>query len=91
MSTAPSHLFVTGGLRTTRREAFGALAAPDIVVSCNAKLRGPYSGTGRILEAVMADAQCRWPELVDAHRVELLTQFPSCRRSLARLLTRSYP
>ena len=76
MTPSAPHLFVVGHRRTARRATFSALAAPDIVVSCHARLRGPYSGTGRILQALTADAQRRWPELVDAHRIELLYAVP---------------
>jgi tetratricopeptide (TPR) repeat protein len=76
MTASTSHLFIVGGRAATRRATFVRMAAPDIVVSCHARLRGPYSGTRRVLEAVMADAQHRCPDLVDKHRVELLYAVP---------------
>jgi tetratricopeptide (TPR) repeat protein len=76
MTPFASHLFVAGGRRTSRRDTIAAHAAPDVVVSCHARLRGPYSGTGRVLHALIADAQRLTPELVDAHRIELLYAAP---------------
>jgi tetratricopeptide (TPR) repeat protein len=76
MTPPAPHLLVVDGRRTTRRATFGVLADPDIVVSCHARLRGPYSGTGPILRALVADAHARCPELVDAHRIELLYAVP---------------
>jgi tetratricopeptide (TPR) repeat protein len=76
MTDSAPHLFVGGRRRMTRQTTFDALAAVDVVVSCHARLRGPYSGTGRVLQAVMADAQHRSPELVDAYRVEILYAVP---------------
>ena len=75
--TAPSsHLLVTGPRRSGRRATIAAAAAPDITVSCHARLRGPYSGTNRVLWELMPDAQRRWPQLVDEHRIELLYAVP---------------
>ena len=59
MSPSASHLLVLGDRRVTRHATFGALADPDIVVSCHARLRGPYSGTGRVLRHVVPDAHDR--------------------------------
>jgi tetratricopeptide (TPR) repeat protein len=76
MTPSAPHLLVLGAHRTSRQATFIALADPDIAVSCHARLGGPYSGTARVLQAVIADAQDRCPQLVDTHRIELLHAVP---------------
>jgi tetratricopeptide (TPR) repeat protein len=76
MTRSAPHLFVTATRRVARQDTFAALAAPKLTVSCHARRRGPYSGIGDILTVVVPDAHRRWPELVDAHRLELLFAAP---------------
>ncbi|HEY0804049.1 MAG TPA: tetratricopeptide repeat protein [Pseudonocardiaceae bacterium] len=76
MSTSTRHLWITGD-RAVARLALAATHAPDAVVaSAHRRLRGPYTGVDAVLRAVLPDAGRRWPELVEAHRVELLHGMP---------------
>ncbi|KJK41263.1 hypothetical protein UK23_39880 [Lentzea aerocolonigenes] len=47
-----------------------------ITAVCHHRLRGPYTGVDTILRALLPDAQKRWPELVEQHKVELLYGIP---------------
>ncbi|GAA1415912.1 hypothetical protein GCM10009639_70030 [Kitasatospora putterlickiae] len=86
MSTPPTgsgrHVLVTGSLRRDRAAARTALALPRPLlpeVSAHRRLRGPYTAAGTVLRAVVPGAAERWPELVAAHEVELLTAAPELR------------
>ncbi|MFF2952878.1 tetratricopeptide repeat protein [Kitasatospora sp. NPDC057965] len=89
MSTPPTgsghHVLVTGSLRRDRAAARAALALPAPLlpglpeVSAHRRLRGPYTAAGTVLRAVVPAAAERWPELVAAHQVELLTAAPELR------------
>jgi tetratricopeptide (TPR) repeat protein len=71
-----THLVIIGARRADRLATMAALAAPDVVASCHARLRGPYSGTGVVLRSVVGAARCHRPDLIDAHRIELLYAEP---------------
>ncbi|WP_380283843.1 tetratricopeptide repeat protein [Kitasatospora purpeofusca] len=76
------HVLVTGSLRRDRAAARAALALPQPLlpeVSAHRRLRGPYTAAGTLLRAVVPAAAERWPELVAAHEVELLTAAPELR------------
>ncbi|MFE6867350.1 tetratricopeptide repeat protein [Kitasatospora sp. NPDC057692] len=76
------HVLVTGSLRRDRAAARAALALPLPLlpeVSAHRRLRGPYTAAGTLLRAVVPAAAERWPELVAAHEVELLTAAPELR------------
>ncbi|MFD0517543.1 hypothetical protein [Paractinoplanes durhamensis] len=52
------------------------LPAGAVVAHCHQGLRGPFTGVDTVLEAVLPDVVRRWPDLVDAHRFELLEAIP---------------
>jgi tetratricopeptide (TPR) repeat protein len=76
MNSIHEHAIVVGRGRATRSEAVAAIADVDVAVSCHARLRGPYSGVDEVLNALVPAAYREWPELIDAHRIELLTAAP---------------
>ena len=82
MTLSAEHLVACAPTKRTRREAFQSTGRVDIEVSTHARLRGPYSGVGQVLEAVVPHADVSWPDLVHAHQLELLVAAPD----LARLV-----
>jgi tetratricopeptide (TPR) repeat protein len=52
------------------------LVAP---VDAHRRLRGPYTAAGTLLRAVVPDALARFPDLVRAHDIEILTAAPELR------------
>jgi tetratricopeptide (TPR) repeat protein len=58
-----------------------ATTPPPLVapVDAHRRLRGPYTAAGTLLRAVVPDALARFPELVRAHDVEILTAAPELR------------
>ncbi|MFB6890454.1 tetratricopeptide repeat protein [Kitasatospora sp. NPDC056327] len=79
------HVLVTGSLRRDRAAARAGLELPEPLlpglpaVSAHRRLRGPYTAAGTLLRALVPEAARRWPELVAAHEVELLTVAPELR------------
>ncbi|HEV7655623.1 MAG TPA: tetratricopeptide repeat protein [Mycobacteriales bacterium] len=71
-----THIWITGPTRAARRAAIQAGPDPVRVAGCHQRLRGPYTGTGEVLGALVPEAFRRWPELVEQHRVELLYTIP---------------
>jgi tetratricopeptide (TPR) repeat protein len=77
------HVAVVAERRAARRATIAALApapAPDLTVSCHARLGGPYAGVATVLETLVPDAHARWPELVRERRIELLMAVPELER-----------
>ncbi|GAA2640013.1 tetratricopeptide repeat protein [Paractinoplanes durhamensis] len=64
------------GARARDRLAMTELPAGAVVAHCHQGLRGPFTGVDTVLEAVLPDVVRRWPDLVDAHRFELLEAIP---------------
>jgi tetratricopeptide (TPR) repeat protein len=56
---------------------------PVAIVDAHRRRRGPYTAAGDVARAVVPEALRRWPELVEAHGIELLTVAPE----LAGLIT----
>lgn len=63
------HLWLVGSNQASREEA-------DIEVDCHRWLRGPYSGLGGVLRALVPKAQREWPDLVGTHAVEISAMAP---------------
>ncbi|MFD9794174.1 tetratricopeptide repeat protein [Streptomyces sp. NPDC059070] len=48
----------------------------EVTVGCHRRLRGPYTGAGSLVRALVPAAYERWPELVRAHAIEILSTAP---------------
>jgi tetratricopeptide (TPR) repeat protein len=94
MHTNPTrHLWIVGASRAARQLAVRA-TSPDFLVSCHRQLRGPHTGVGAILNAVVPEAFLKWPQLVETHRVELLYIVPELAQHIGqgpRMLVESTP
>jgi tetratricopeptide (TPR) repeat protein len=51
----------------------------DIEVDCHRRLRGPYTGLGSLMRALVPTVYARWPELVRKHSIEILSVAPELR------------
>jgi tetratricopeptide (TPR) repeat protein len=81
MNRPPTHLMIRTGAPGARIPAPAEslprpLTAP---VDAHRRLRGPYTAAGTVLRAVVPDALARFPELVQAHDVEILSTAPELR------------
>jgi tetratricopeptide (TPR) repeat protein len=78
MSTAPAHQWIVTPDGTAPAPGIAEDAAHLLVPPVNAhrRLRGPYTAAGTILRAVVPDALERFPELVAAHEIEILSVTP---------------
>ncbi|MGW5255506.1 tetratricopeptide repeat protein [Streptomyces sp. NPDC004012] len=70
------HLRIVGDRRADRLRLIRTRTSRALVVRCHQRLRGPYTGIDTVLRSVLPEAGRRWPELVEAHRVELLYGMP---------------
>ncbi|WP_329255506.1 tetratricopeptide repeat protein [Streptomyces sp. NBC_01478] len=48
----------------------------DVSVSCHRRLRGPYTGAGSLMRALVPSVYDRRPDLVDRHAIEILSVAP---------------
>ncbi|CCK26807.1 hypothetical protein BN159_2428 [Streptomyces davaonensis JCM 4913] len=75
--SAPRHLRIRGDRAPDRDRAARALLPADAVrVDCHRRLRGPYTGLGGMLRALVPSVFARRPDLVRDHQVEILTAAP---------------
>ncbi|MDI5961543.1 tetratricopeptide repeat protein [Streptantibioticus silvisoli] len=83
MTTAPAHRWLVTA-DGTRAAAAPGPDAPALLptVSAHRRLRGPYTAAGTILRAVVPQALERFPDLVEAHLIELLSAAPELRNSV---------
>jgi tetratricopeptide (TPR) repeat protein len=70
------HLWITGARRTDRGSHPAVRTGHTVATSTDQHLRGPYTGVDTVLRALLPEARLRWPELVEANRVELLYGIP---------------
>ncbi|MFJ2766384.1 tetratricopeptide repeat protein [Streptomyces sp. NPDC087300] len=56
---------------------------PDFTVDCHRRLRGPYTGAGSLLRALLPHVRREQPELPDRHRVEIHAVAPELRALVA--------
>jgi tetratricopeptide (TPR) repeat protein len=73
---AAGHIHVVADRVADRRRAMPHFGAAELTVSCHRQLRGPYTGLGPVLTALVPEAYRRWPGLVEAHRLELTYTVP---------------
>ncbi|QEU96571.1 tetratricopeptide repeat protein [Streptomyces kanamyceticus] len=94
MSTTSTHLWLTGPesepLSRPRPQPQPPLLPPsrpepqpDITVDCHRRLRGPYTGAGGLLRALLPLIRLAQPELPDRHRVEIHAVAPELRGLVA--------
>ncbi|HVQ90812.1 MAG TPA: tetratricopeptide repeat protein [Mycobacteriales bacterium] len=77
-----SHRWLAGGLASDRAELYRlAGLGPALLppVPAYRRLRGPYTAAGTMLRVLVPEALRRWPDLVAAHDVEILTVAPELR------------
>src|SRR5579875_919519 len=70
-----SHLWIVGGRRATRATAM-ADATPTASADCHRRLRGPYTGTGSLIRALVPAVHARQPGLASRHVFEILAVAP---------------
>lgn len=68
------HVWITGASYAATRavERF----KPDIAVDCHRRLRGPYTGTGSLLRALVTRVHSERPGLAATHAIEILVAAP---------------
>lgn len=80
-----SHVWLRGGRRTDRLARLDHLGLPEPllperpVLDAHGRRRGPYTLFGTVLRGVVPVALERWPELVAAHEIAILTAAPELR------------
>jgi tetratricopeptide (TPR) repeat protein len=71
-----SHVWVLGGRRADRAAAASQLASPELWVDCDRRHRGPYTGVGTLLRAMVPDTHRRAPDLVARNVIAMLCAAP---------------
>jgi tetratricopeptide (TPR) repeat protein len=81
--TPPQSLNPRGKVMTTYR--WSSRSGPagdegiDIEVDCHRRLRGPYTGLGSLMRALVPTVYARWPHLVRQHAIAILSVAPELR------------
>src|SRR5216683_2490692 len=70
-----THLWITGAERAACADAATA-CGPAATVDCNRRLRGPYTGTGALMRALVPRLHTRHPERAARHAIEILAVAP---------------
>src|SRR5437660_1288872 len=74
-----THIWIVAPYRQDRLEAIHATLGQEthlLQVDCHCQRRGPYTGTGELLRALVPGMYRRWPHLVMAHAREILSIAP---------------
>jgi tetratricopeptide (TPR) repeat protein len=82
MTSSPVHRWILAPQRRARLGRVAGLSLPPALlpaVDAHRRLRGPYTAAGTIARGLAATAIDQFPELVDAHQIELLTVAPELR------------
>jgi len=74
-ASGESHLWLTGASRSACADAVAVLA-PDVAVDCHRGLRGPYTGPGSLLRAIVPQVHAVRPTLTAWHAIEILAAAP---------------
>lgn len=80
-----THLWIVAPYRQDRLEVLRETAGMDVSVleiDCHYQRRGPYTGTGELLRALVPEVYRRWPDLVLAHAREILSVAPELHTTL---------
>ncbi|WP_329172570.1 tetratricopeptide repeat protein [Streptomyces sp. NBC_01477] len=75
MSEGSGHLWVTGDTRAARA-ALSQAQRPDVTVDCHRRLRGPYTGAGAALRALLPRMSDLDTAVLEGHRKEILAVAP---------------
>ncbi|HVQ95070.1 MAG TPA: hypothetical protein VMU51_28820, partial [Mycobacteriales bacterium] len=70
------HVWISGPRRAGRSAALAALGAGRLAVDADRRRRGPYSGVGSVLRALVPAVLATNPDLIARHRIELLCAAP---------------
>jgi tetratricopeptide (TPR) repeat protein len=70
-----THVWISGGDHFGRAAAAAAFE-PGATADCHRRLRGPYTGTGSLMRALVPVVYERDPELPGRHAIEILTVAP---------------
>ena len=70
-----AHAWINGPGRAARAAAVAGYS-PDAVADCHRRLRGPYTGTGSVLRALLPVLGRRDQELPGRHAIEILAAAP---------------
>jgi tetratricopeptide (TPR) repeat protein len=70
-----THLWITGRWQADRARA-AAQCQPDVMAGCHSGQRGPYTGLGTVLRALVPEAHRQQPELTARHGIEILAAAP---------------
>jgi tetratricopeptide (TPR) repeat protein len=69
------HLWIIGPSRASRAAA-AARHHPDVTADCHRRLRGPYTGTGSVMRALVPEVHTRDRTLCARHAIEILAVAP---------------
>ena len=70
-----THVWITGRWQADRAAA-AAQFQPDVAAGCHSGLRGPYTGLGTALRALVPEAHRQQPGLTARHAIEILAAAP---------------
>src|ERR1051326_2789127 len=73
--TSAGHLCIAGASRSACAAAADA-RRPEVAVDCQRNLRGPYTGTGSLLRALVPGVHAARAELTARHAIEILAAAP---------------
>lgn len=82
MTSCPAHRWIVSPRRRTQADFVAGLNLPPALlpaVDAHRRLRGPYTAAGTIARGLAASGIDRFPELVSAHQIELLSVAPELR------------
>ncbi|KAA2254489.1 tetratricopeptide repeat protein [Solihabitans fulvus] len=82
MSVTARHGWLVGARRADRAGAATGIDGNHLGVDCHRRLRGPYSGAGALVRALVPLARDNSPRLVRDHLVEILSVAPELRETL---------
>lgn len=75
MSTSSTHVWLTGPHHAARPHAAAAYD-PTAMADCHRRLRGPYTGAGSVLRALVPQIHQDTPDLTKRHIIEILAAAP---------------
>lgn len=70
-----THLWITSAGKAAAAQA-AAACEPAAAVDCHRRLRGPYTGAGSLMRALVPAVHAERPDLVARHAIEILAVAP---------------